>query len=169
MLKDIWWYLILRGIFALVLGAFALFWPDLSIGTLVTIVGIFCIIDGGFGLAFTFKDAKLREYQLVSGLTLALGFVLVIWSTGVVKFVLMLFGAWLVFVGGGQMLTGRRMPAGDSNRSVLMTVGAIAAAIGLVLIFWPGTGIVVVSWGIAAAAIVHGLQSLYLASRLSGR
>ena len=166
MLNDIWWYLILRGGFALVLGAVALFWPDLSIGALVTIVGIFCIIDGGTGLAFTWKDPDLREYQLVSALTLALGLVLVIWSTGVVKFVLMLFGAWLAFVGVGQIFSGRKLPQGDSNRSVLTAIGAIAATIGLILIFWPGTGIVVVSWGIAAAAIVHGVQSIYLASRL---
>ena len=169
MLKDIWWYLVLRGIFALLLGVVALFWPELSIGALVTVVGIFCIIDGGFGMAFTFKDSRFREYQLVSLLTLVLGLALVIWSTGVVKFLLVLFGAWLVFVGGGQMLSARKLLKGDSNRSVLMAVGAIAAAIGLVLIFWPGTGIVVVSWGIAAAAIMHGLMSLYLASRLSGR
>ena len=169
MLKDLKWYLILRGVFALVLGAIALFWPDLSIGTLVTIVGIFCIIDGGTGLVFTMKDSNLREYQLVSMLTLVMGLVLVIWPTGVIKFVLMLFGAWLVFVGGGQILSGRKMAEGDSNRRVLMAIGAIASVIGLVLIFWPGTGIVVVSWGIAAAAIVHGAQSLYLASRLSSR
>ena len=167
MLKDLKWYLILRGVFALVLGAIALFWPDLSIGTLVTIVGIFCIIDGGTGLFFTMKDSNLREYQLVSGLTLAMGLVLVIWPTGVIKFVLMLFGGWLVFVGGGQILSSRKMAEGDSNRRLLMAIGAIAAVIGLILIFWPGTGIVVVSWGIAAAAIVHGAQSLYLASRLS--
>ena len=169
MLKDLKWYLILRGVFALVLGAIALFWPDLSIGTLVTIVGIFCIIDGGTGLVFTMKDSNLREYQLISVLTLVMGLVLVIWPTGVIKFVLMLFGAWLVFVGGGQILSGRKMAKGDSNRRVLIAIGAIAAVIGLVLIFWPGTGIVVVSWGIAAAAIVHGAQSLYLASRLSSR
>ena len=167
MLKDLWWYLMLRGGLALVLGGVALFWPDLSIGALVTIVGIFCIIDGSTGLVFTLKDPNLREYQLVSVLTIAMGLVLVIWSTGVVKFVLMLFGAWLMFVGGGQIISGRKMPEGDSNRSVLMAIGSIAAMIGLVLIFWPGTGIVVVSWGIAAAAIVHGVQSIFLASRLS--
>ena len=81
----------------------------------------------------------------------------------------MLFGAWLMFVGGGQIISSRKLPEGDSNRSVLGAVGAIAAFIGLVLIFWPGTGIVVVSWGIAVAAIVHGVQSIYLASRLSNR
>jgi uncharacterized membrane protein HdeD (DUF308 family) len=48
-----------------------------------------------------------------------------------------------------------------------MILGSVAAVVGLVLIVWPGTGIVVVSWGIAAAAIVQGVQSIYLATRLS--
>ena len=167
MSKNLWWYLIFRGIFALALGAFALFWPSLSIGVLVTVVGFFCLIDGGIGLAFALRNSQLREYLAVALITLIIGAVLVIWSTAVVKFVLVLFGAWLLFVGGGQIVSGRRLGEGDPNRGLLMVFGAIAAVVGLVLIVWPGTGIVVVSWGIAAAAIVHGVQSIYLATRLS--
>ena len=167
MLKNLWWYLILRGVFALALGAFALFWPSLSIGVLVTVVGIFCLIDGGIGLAFSLRDSEFREYLAVALITLIIGAVLVIWSTAAVKFVLILFGAWLVFVGGGQIISGRRLAEGDPNRGLLMIFGSVAAVVGLVLIVWPGSGIVVVSWGIAAAAIVQGVQSIYMATRLS--
>ena len=167
MLKNLWWYLILRGVFALALGAFALFWPSLSISVLVTVVGFFCLVDGGFGLAFALRDSKLREYLAVALITLIIGAVLVIWSTAAVKFVLVLFGAWLVFVGGGQIISGRRLTEGDPNRGLQMVLGSVAAVVGLVLIVWPGSGIVVVSWGIAAAAIVQGVQSIYLATRLS--
>jgi uncharacterized membrane protein HdeD (DUF308 family) len=167
MSKNLWWYLILRGVLALALGAFALFWPSLTLGVLVTVVGIFCVIDGGTGLAFTVRNPELREYLAVALLTLILGAVLVIWSTAAVKFVLILFGAWLVFVGGGQIVSGRRLPQGDSNRRLLILLGSVAAIVGLVLIVWPGSGLVVVSWGIAAAAIVQGVQSIYLATRLS--
>ena len=167
MLKNLWWYLILRGVFALALGAFALFWPSLSISVLVTVVGIFCLIDGGIGLAFSLRDSEYREYLAVALLTLIIGAVLVIWSTTAVKFILVLFGAWLVFVGGGQIISGRRLKEGDPNRGLLMILGSVAAVVGLVLIVWPGTGIVVLTWGIAAAAIVQGVQSIYLATRLS--
>ncbi len=167
MFKNLWWYLILRGVFALALGAFALFWPSLSISVLVTVVGFFCIIDGGIGLAFSLRNSELREYLAVALITLIIGAVLVIWSTAAVKFILVLFGAWLVFVGGGQIISGRRLAEGDPNRGLLMILGSVAAVVGLVLIVWPGSGIVVVSWGIAAAAIVQGVQSIYLATRLS--
>ena len=165
-MKNLWWYLIFRGVFALALGAFALFWPSLTIGFLVTVVGYFCLIDGGIGLAFALRNSRLREYLAVALLTLIIGAVLVIWSTAAVKFVLVLFGAWLVFVGGGQIISGRRLGEGDPNRGLMMMLGSVAAVVGLVLIVWPDTGIVVVSWGIAAAAIVHGVQAIYLATRL---
>ncbi len=165
-MKNLWWYLISRGVFALALGAFALFWPSLTIGVLVTVVGYFCLIDGGIGLAFALRNSRLREYLAVALLTLIIGAVLVIWSTAAVKFVLVLFGAWLVFVGGGQIISGRRLGEGDPNRGLMMMLGSVAAVVGLVLIVWPGTGVVVVSWGIAAAAIVHGVQAIYLATRL---
>ncbi len=167
MTKNIWWYLVLRGVFALGLGAFALFWPSLTIGVLVTVVGIFCLIDGSIGLAFTLRNPELREYLAVALLTLIIGAVLVIWSAAAVKFVLVLFGAWLVFVGGGQIMSGRRLQQDDPNRGLLIILGSVAAVVGLVLIVWPGGGLVVVSWGIAAAAIVQGAQSIYLATRLS--
>jgi uncharacterized membrane protein HdeD (DUF308 family) len=167
MSKNLWWYLILRGVFALALGAFALFWPSLTIGVLVTVVGIFCLIDGGIGLGFTVRNPELREYLAVALMTLILGVVLVIWSTGAVKFVLVLFGAWLVFVGGGQIMSGRRLQQDDPNRGLMVILGSVAAVVGLALIVWPGSGLVVVSWAIAAAAIVQGAQSIYLATRLS--
>ena len=61
MKKNLWWYLILRGMFALVLGAFALFWPSLSISVLVTVVGVFCLVDGGIGLAFALRELEVES------------------------------------------------------------------------------------------------------------
>ena len=86
MLVDLKWYLVIRGVIALLLGGFALFAPDLSIGVLVTIVGIFCLLDGAFGLGFALRTQEAREYRAVSIASLIFGAVLVIWSTGAIKF-----------------------------------------------------------------------------------
>jgi uncharacterized membrane protein HdeD (DUF308 family) len=166
MFTDVWQYLLLRGVFALALGAFALFWPSLSLSVLVTVVGIFCLIDGAIGLVFTLRNPALRTYLASSLVSLIIGAILVIWSVAAVKFVLMMFGAWLVFVGGSQIAVARGLGEKNANRGLLLTLGAVAAVVGLVLIVWPGTGVVVVSWGIAAAAILTGIQSVYLATHL---
>jgi uncharacterized membrane protein HdeD (DUF308 family) len=53
-----------------------------------------------------------------------------------------------------------------------MTIGIAAAVIGVVLAFWPGSGIAVISWVIGIAAILIGAFLIYLGSRfkhLEGR
>ena len=71
--KDLWWYLVIRGVTAILLGGFALFAPDLSISVLVTIVGIFCLLDGGIGLYYTLRINELRDYLLPALISLAIG------------------------------------------------------------------------------------------------
>lgn len=41
-----WWVLILRGLFAIVLGLFALVWPDITVFVIITIMGVFLLLDG---------------------------------------------------------------------------------------------------------------------------
>jgi uncharacterized membrane protein HdeD (DUF308 family) len=51
-------------------------------------------------------------------------------------------------------------------------MGIAAAIVGLVLAFWPGSGVAVISWVIGIAAILIGAFLIYLASRfkrLEGR
>ena len=46
-----------------------------------------------------------------------------------------------------------------------MTLCILAAALGGVLVFWPSSGIVTISWVIAFTALFYGIVSLYLGSR----
>lgn len=48
-LSDIWWSFLSRGIFAVILGVFALSWPTLSLSILVIGIAIYCIADGVAG------------------------------------------------------------------------------------------------------------------------
>ena len=66
----------------------------------------------------------------------------------------MLLGAAAVIAGIGQILTARRLPADDPERGAMMTIGIAAAVVGLVLAFWPGSGVAVISWVIGIAAIL---------------
>jgi uncharacterized membrane protein HdeD (DUF308 family) len=47
-----------------------------------------------------------------------------------------------------------------------MIIGALAGIGSLVLVIWPGTGVVTVSWAIAIAALLIGGSLVYLALRL---
>lgn len=49
--KQIWYLPVVRGVLAIVLGIVALVWPAIAIITLVTLLGIFWIIDGVLSVA----------------------------------------------------------------------------------------------------------------------
>jgi uncharacterized membrane protein HdeD (DUF308 family) len=164
-LGSIWWFFLLRGIFAIALGIFALFWPALSLSILAFAVGLYCVADGAAGLVGALRYPELREYLVQALIVLGIGAVLIFWPGATLRLLLLFLGVAALIAGISQILTARRMPADDPERGAVMTIGIVAAIVGLVLVFWPGSGIVVISWVISIAAILIGALLIYLGSR----
>ena len=87
------------------------------------------------------------------------------WPSGSLRSLLFLFGAWVLFVGVSEFLSARRLSPTDPEQGPLKTMGIAGAILGLVLMLWPGSGIVALSWVIAIAALVMGGMMIYLALR----
>ena len=164
-LGDIWWAFLLRGIFAIALGIFALFWPGLSLTILVLAVGLYLLADGAVGLIGALRHPELREYLTQALVFLAIGAILVFWPSASLRTVLVLLGAAAAFAGASQILTARRLPQDDPERSSVMMIGIVVVVVGLILAFWPGSGVAVISWVIGLAAILIGILLVYLGSR----
>jgi len=164
-LGDIRWSLLLRGVFAIALGIFALFWPDVNLGVLVLAVGVYCIADGAAGLFGALRHPELREQFAHALVVLAIGATLVLWPGATLRTLLVLLGAAAVIAGIGQILTARRLPPDDPERGAILWIGVAGVALGLVLAAWPGSGIAVISWVIGIAAILIGSLLIYLGSR----
>jgi uncharacterized membrane protein HdeD (DUF308 family) len=164
-LGSLWWAFLLRGVFAIALGIFALFWPSQSLSVLVFAVGLYCVADGATGLVGALRFPELREHLVQALVVLGIGTVLVFWPAATLRTLLVLLGAAALIAGIGQILTARRLPTDDPERGAIMTIGITAALVGLVLAFWPGSGIAVISWVIGIAVILIGALLIYLGSR----
>jgi uncharacterized membrane protein HdeD (DUF308 family) len=164
-LGSIWWSFLLRGSFAITLGIFVLFWPGLSLNVLVLAVGLYCVADGAAGLVGALRHPELREHVAQALIILGIGAVLLLWPGSTLRTLLMLLGTAALFAGIGQILTARRLPADDPERGAIMAIGVAAAVVGLVLAFWPGSGVAVISWVIGIAVILIGALLIYLGSR----
>jgi len=85
---------------------------------------------------------------------------------------LLLFGATrdrhqrALFTGVSRILGARRANAEDTDRGLMTTMGGAVAVIGLVLLIWPGTGVVAISWIIALGALLLAALLIFLALRL---
>jgi uncharacterized membrane protein HdeD (DUF308 family) len=165
-LGHLWWFFLLRGIFAAILGIVALVWPSASLAILTALVGIFFVADGAAGLWAALRNRALDENLLQPILGVAIGAVLLFWPGVTVRLVLVILGIWALAFGVSQMLEARRIiPDESKERGSVVTVGGIAAVLGAILILWPGTGVIAVSWVIAIAAFIVAALLIFLALR----
>ena len=65
----------------------------------------------------------------------------------------------------GQILDARKIPKDSEDRTSVLYLGGIASAIGIILMVWPATGVVAISWVIAIAAFLVAAILFYLAHR----
>ena len=165
-LGQLWLGYFIRGVLALLLGFAALFWPSATVALLVQLVGIFAILNGIASL-YSSRQARLpRSYQLTGWVSIGVGAVLLIMPGVTVHLLFLLVGIWAVFQAGSLFMMSREYPSGDPDRGLLTGIAVAGVLIGLVLIFWPGSGAVAISWVIAAVALVTGGMLVYMGLHL---
>jgi len=162
---EMWWTFLMRGILAAILGIVALFWPTESISILLRIAGIFLIVDGAVAL-FGFRKRAGSQAETISGaISALLGLLLLILPTSSARFVFIVVGIWALVRGLVYLVAWWQSPKTDPSRDSARNAGIVAIVAGLVLIFWPGTGLVAIGWVIAIAAFVIAAVMFFLASR----
>ena len=165
-LGDVWWSFLVRGVLAAGLGIVALFWPKATLALLIRLVGLYILFDGIMGLIGAFRARQMGPYLVPGLVTVAIGLVLLFWPDVTGRWLLIVLGAWVIFQGAILFLAGRQTDPRDPDRSSTLAMGAVAAIAGLILIIWPGTGAVAISWAIAIVALLIGAVFIYLAMRL---
>jgi uncharacterized membrane protein HdeD (DUF308 family) len=126
-LGDIWWAFMLRGVFAGVLGIFALIWPTPTFTILTRLVGLYCLADGLPGLVEALRASDRGTYLLQAVVSLVVGGFLLFWPSTSARTLLMIFGAWVLFTGVSHILAARRANVEDTDRGLTTTMGGAVA------------------------------------------
>jgi uncharacterized membrane protein HdeD (DUF308 family) len=161
-LANLWWTFLLRGILAGVLGVAALFWPTGSISLLLRLVGLLLVLDGGVTLLGFGRRGLIGGFGIGA---LLIGLVLLLWPEGVARLTFFLLGAWALIVGVGSLVAWRQIPDQHPDSATFRNSGIVALLIGLVLMFWPGSGMVALGWAIAFSALAFSGVMIFLALR----
>ncbi len=165
-LGEIWWAFLVRGLLALALGIGALFWPKATLTLLVQLVAVFALLDGVAAIFGAFRSRDFGTHLLPGLVSLAVGAVLLFMPGVTVRLLLIIVGIWALLQGGSLLLAARKLDATDPNRGAVVTLGVIAAIIGGILLAWPGSGPVAISWLIAVLAFLVAALMIFLALRL---
>ena len=167
-----WWVLILRGLFAVVLGLMALAWPDITVFVIVTILGAFLLLDGLIEIWVGFIGrGHQREWwtDAVLGILAALAGVAILAWPGVTALGLMIFiGACFVVYGATLAYQAVRLRAELANESLVLATGALAGLLGLGFIVFPRAGAAALGLLTGAALVVFGVLLIAIGWKLRG-
>ncbi len=158
-------YLGVGGIAAIVFGAIVLLWPGISLVALTALFGAFAFVYGTFavGAGLTLLAHKSTEwvpYMLGGVGGIVIGVLTFLHPAVTVLALTYLIAAW-AFVVGVVEIMGAIDLRGEVPGTLWMAVGgALSIIFGVLVAFWPGTGLMAILWLIGLYAILGGILRL---------
>lgn len=167
--KDIWGALLLRGIMATLFGVAAVFWPGITLVTLVYLFSGFVLASGLVGLIsglMASKDTVLSRVLVVVISLIEIGVGVYLLRHPFVSFgtLVLLIGFSLIIRGVIDVVAGL-FEGGSSATYRMLTVGAglLAALAGVVVLFQPASAGVAFVWILGLYALLTGPLLIALA------
>ena len=169
-LTRYWWAFIVRGILAIVLGVVAFVWPGITITALIIVFGIYAFIDGVFLLVKAIAGWKARDDRwllLFEGL-LGIGIgVITFFAPGVTAIVLLFYiAAWSLTTGILEIVGAIRLRKEIKGEVWWILSGIVSILFALLLMIFPGAGILGLVWLLGVYAIVFGVLLIALGIRI---
>lgn len=164
-----WWLIVLRGVFAILFALAAFFWPTLSWLVLLTMFGIYAIVDGivavATGLSRT-KQARWWAFLLEGLVSIGVGVAALIWP-GLASFVIIILIAnWAILTGIFEIVAAIRLRSEINNEWLLVFGGVLSIALGILLFVQPTAAIIAITWTLGAYALFFGVLLISLGIRL---
>lgn len=167
-----WWVIALRGVIAILFGAFTIMNPGLSLAALVLLFGAYALVDGVFAViaALTRRDEEPRWVALLlSGIVgIAIGILTFVMPALTAVAVLYLIAAWAVVRGIFEIAAAIRLRKAIRGELWLILAGVLSVLFGILLFARPGAGALALLLWIGVFAIVLGVFLVLLAFRIRG-
>lgn len=169
---DLWWLGLLEGIAAIFFGIVAIFWPGLTLVTLVYLFSAFVLAWGVVEVIHGFLSVRRRDTWWLTLLfgVVALGVGVYLVRHPGVSFTALILIIGLVLIGRGLLdLTGATLTRrGSSHRALTLIIGTAALVAGIILLFQPEAGGVAFVWILGLYALIFGALTTALAIETRG-
>ncbi|HKQ66440.1 MAG TPA: HdeD family acid-resistance protein [Methylomirabilota bacterium] len=166
-----WWAIALRGVAAVVFGILALLLPGTTLAALVLLFGAYAIVEGVFSLMAAVRgrtDEPRWLLALQAIVSMAAGFVTVLWPGLTALVLLYVIAAWALVIGVLQIVAAVRLHSRIRGEGWLVLSGILSVIFGVLMMWAPGAGALALVLWIGSYAIVFGALLIVLAFRLRG-
>lgn len=166
-----WWMFVVRGILALLFGVAAIVWPDLTILTLTYVFGFYALFDGVLALIAAFSNRGVERWWvlLLEGLLgIAAGVIAFVSPDVTALALLTVIALWAILTGGLEIWAAIQLRKEIDNEWWLGLGGLSSIVFGVLLLIWPASGLVTISWIIGFYALFFGISYMMAGFRLQG-
>jgi uncharacterized membrane protein HdeD (DUF308 family) len=159
--SNLWWGLMVRGIVTLLFGVAAVFWPGLTLVTLVYIFSAYILVMGVFELISGVTDAGGRNSMWFLSLILGvigIGVGIYLLRHPQVSFATLILLLGFTFIARGiiEVVQGFARGRMAGNRFLLLVGGALAFILGVIILMQPVSGGVAFVWVLGVYALITG-------------
>jgi uncharacterized membrane protein HdeD (DUF308 family) len=169
-IAQLWWVLLLRGIFAALLGVFAIVWPGITLWVLIIAFGAFALVDGIVGIALGISGRvngrSWWEMILLGLLGVLAGVIAFLWPGVTAVILLIIIASWAIIHGVLEIIAAIKLRRVIDGEWLLILSGLLSVAFGVLLFLRPGAGALAVMWLIGVYMLVFGITAIALSLRL---
>lgn len=165
-LTQKWWAVALRGVVAILFGIVALVYPGATLVSLAVVFGAYAFVSGVLAIvaAFGSRGRDTVWYVLDGVLGIAVGLATFFFPGIAAQVLVILIGVWAILTGIFEVIAGFELPI---KQDWLMVIAGIASIVfGVLVIGYPASGAVAITWLIAVYALVFGFSMLAFGIRL---
>lgn len=169
-LSQRWWVLLLRGICAIVAGIMSIAWPGITLLALVTLFGIFAIVDGVAGITLGIRgeaDGTMWWTMIILGIVSAAAGIMAFAWPQMTALVLLAIVAYSAMIRGVfEIIAAIRLRKEIDDEWVLGLSGLLSVVFGILLLVAPLEGLLAIALLIGAYMFALGVMAVALSMRL---
>ena len=167
--KELWWIIFLTGIAGVVFGAVALFWPALTLITLVYMVAILTVVSGAIGLfeaLASIKKDRLWWLALIGALiNIGVGVFLVRNPLITAAIFVILLAVVILFRAIFDLVVASYMDKKE-GRWLWVATGIFGLIASVIILFYPVASSLAFTWVLGLYALVHGVATVAFAVQI---
>jgi len=160
--RSHWWLFLVRGILAIIFGIIALVSPGIALLAFIYVFAAYAILDGITAIVVSFRErSSFRGWWvlLIEGIAgIIFGILAFGWPGETALVLLYLVAFWALVTGIMEIGSAFIVPGSAGQRWGVGLAGLLSIIFGIILIVYPGSGLLAILWLVGIFAIVFGVS-----------
>jgi uncharacterized membrane protein HdeD (DUF308 family) len=158
---------LVRGVFTIVFGAMAVFWPEITLIAVTILFGAYALVDGVTAIVMGTRRAYGRGFLIFMGIIgVVAGLIALFWPGLSALALLYIIAFWAIITGLGSIVSGFGVSRDAGGRWLFILSGLAGVILGILLLVNPEEGAVALVVTIGFFAIIWGFFTVFTAVRL---